>query len=113
MSEPVAHLVQVQQLTRVYRAGAREIHALQGIDLTVGLRFRRAARRSAPARRPCSTVSAGWIRPRRARCSPRRNVAQFRKERTALRRRIGFVFSPLLCCPPSRSENVTWRCASP
>ena len=36
MSEPVAHLVQVQQLTRVYRAGARQVHALQGVDLTVG-----------------------------------------------------------------------------
>ena len=110
MSEPAAPLVQVQQLTRVYRAGARQIHALQGIDLTVGRGAFVALRgRSGSGKTTLLNCVGGLDTPTSGQVFVEgRNVAQMSEgERTALRRRIGFVFQSFALLPTfSAWENV-------
>ncbi|MEI2689929.1 MAG: ABC transporter ATP-binding protein [Anaerolineae bacterium] len=110
MSEPAAPLVQVQQLTRVYRAGARQIHALQGIDLTVGRGAFVALRgRSGSGKTTLLNCVGGLDTPTSGQVFVEgRDVAQMSEgERTALRRRIGFVFQSFALLPTfSAWENV-------
>jgi len=110
MSEPAAPLVQVQQLTRVYRAGARQIHALQGIDLTVGRGAFVALRgRSGSGKTTLLNCVGGLDTPTSGQVLVEgRDVAQMSEgERTALRRRIGFVFQSFALLPTfSAWENV-------
>ncbi len=110
MSEPVAHLVQVQQLTRVYRAGARQVHALQGVDLTVGRGAFVALRgRSGSGKTTLLNCIGGLDTPTSGQVFVEgRNVAQMSEgERTALRRHIGFVFQSFALLPTfSAWENV-------
>lgn len=110
MSEPLTPLVQVQQLTRVYRAGARQIHALQGIDLTVERgAFIALCGRSGSGKTTLLNCIGGLDTPTSGRVFVEgRDVVQMSDgERTALRRRIGFVFQSFALLPIfSARENV-------
>lgn len=110
MSEPVAPLVQVQQLTRVYRVGARQVDALQGVDLTVARGAFVALRgRSGSGKTTLLNCIGGLDTPTSGQVFVEgRNVAQLSEgERTALRRRIGFVFQSFALLPTfSAWENV-------
>ncbi len=97
-------------MTRVYRAGARQVHALRGVDLTVGRgEFVALRGRSGSGKTTLLNCIGGLDVPTSGRvCVEGRDVTQLSEgERTALRRGIGFVFQSFALLPTfSAWENV-------
>jgi ABC-type lipoprotein export system ATPase subunit len=106
-----AHAIQVQNLTRTYRVGSREVHALQGVDATIQQgKFVVLRGRSGSGKTTLLNCISGLDRPTSGEVWINGNaVNNYReRQRVELRRKsIGFVFQSHALLPLySARENV-------
>jgi ABC-type lipoprotein export system ATPase subunit len=111
MIEESESIVRTEALTRVYRVGAREVHALQGVSLAVERgRFVALRGRSGSGKTTLLNCIGGLDRPTSGQVwLEGQDVTRMReRKRVRLRRRkIGFVFQSFALLPTySASENV-------
>lgn len=110
-SQPATDLVRTEALTRVYRVGTRQVHALQGVSLAVAPGLFVALRgRSGSGKTTLLNCIAGldeptsghvWLEGRDLARLPERKRVRLRRER------IGFVFQSFALLPTySAWENV-------
>jgi len=108
---PIDQLVRVEAVTRVYRVGAQEVHALRGVDLSVARGKLMALRgRSGSGKTTLLNIIGGLDRPTSGEvCFDGHSLAGLSgRELTRLRRhRIGFIFQSFALLPTySALENV-------
>lgn len=109
-AEPATPLIDVRGVTRVFGAGARAVHALRGIDLTVERgTFVALMGPSGSGKTTLLNIIGGLDRPTSGSVVIEgRRVDQMRPdELTSLRRQIGFIFQSFALLPTSSAfENV-------
>ncbi len=109
-AEPATPLIDVRGVTRVFGAGARAVHALRGIDLTVERgAFVALMGPSGSGKTTLLNIIGGLDRPTSGSVVIEgRRIDQMRPdELTRLRRQIGFVFQSFALLPTSSAfENV-------
>ena len=108
---PIAPLVRVEAVTRVYRVGTQEVYALRGVDLTVARGKLVALRgRSGSGKTTLLNIIGGLDRPTSGQVyfDGRSLAGMSERELTQLRRhRIGFIFQSFALLPTySAFENV-------
>ena len=108
---PIDQLVRVEAVTRVYRVGAQEVHALRGVDLSVARGKLIALRgRSGSGKTTLLNIMGGLDRPTSGQVyfDSQSLAGLSGRELTRLRRhRIGFVFQSFALLPTySALENV-------
>ena len=108
---PIEQLVRVEAVTRVYRVGAQEVHALRGVDLSVARGKLIALRgRSGSGKTTLLNIMGGLDRPTSGQVyfDSQSLAGLSGRELTRLRRhRIGFVFQSFALLPTySALENV-------
>ena len=108
---PIEQLVRVESVTRVYRVGAQEVHALRGVDLSVARGKLVALRgRSGSGKTTLLNIMGGLDRPTSGQVyfDSQSLAGLSGRELTRLRRhRIGFVFQSFALLPTySALENV-------
>ncbi len=108
---PIDQLVRVEAVTRVYRVGAQEVHALRGVDLSVARGKLVALRgRSGSGKTTLLNIIGGLDRPTSGEVHfDGQSLAGLSgRELTRLRRyRIGFIFQSFALLPTySAFENV-------
>lgn len=111
VSTSISPLVRVEAVTRVYRIGAQEVHALRGVDLSVARGKLVALRgRSGSGKTTLLNIIGGLDRPTSGEVSfDGQSLAGLSgRELTRLRRhRIGFIFQSFALLPTySAFENV-------
>jgi putative ABC transport system ATP-binding protein len=111
MAKESGPIVRTEALTRIYRVGAREVHALQGVSLQVEQeRFVALRGRSGSGKTTFLNCIAGLDRPTSGRVwLQEQDVTRMpeRKQVRLRRKKIGFVFQSFALLPTySAGENV-------